>query len=64
MVSGIVRRYITAERKGTNLTFRYNKNALLDAEVVSNPIDWNAKPRNVYKPNSAPASNSFESACD
>lgn len=48
----------TAARKGTNLTFKYNKKALFEAVVVSRPMAWKAKPRKVYTPNSMPADHS------
>ena len=55
MVALIFRPNRANAKNGTNFTFRYNKKALFDALVVSIPIAWNAKPRKVYTPSSAPA---------
>ena len=43
-----------AARNGTNFTFKYSRNALFDAVVVSSPMAWDAKPRNVHTPSSIP----------
>jgi hypothetical protein len=53
--AGIVLPRSSQARNGTNFTFKYSRKALRDAVVVSRPIDWNAKPRAVYRPNSTPA---------